>query len=74
MNKRQHIKKLRELRREIAGEEWFVWHGATKDGLSRIDDGLAHGMHPIYGEANEIEFATACVNYVLEYIIPEKNT
>lgn len=58
------LKKLRELGDKAKGDEWFVEHAATADGLSRIDDGCQYGMFPIYGEAHEIEFAAACVNFV----------
>jgi hypothetical protein len=56
--------RLRELGEKAKGSEWFVQHGATEDGLSRIDDGCQDGMFPIHGEAHEIEFAAACVNHI----------
>lgn len=70
MSKEQEIAKLRRLAAKAKGEEWFVQHAATTDGLSRIDDGCMHGMFPIKGEAHEIEFAAACANFVRRYIVP----
>lgn len=70
MSKTSDIAKLRELASKAEGEQWFVQHAATDDGLSRIDDGCQHGMFPIYGEAHEIEFAAACVNFVRSYVVP----
>ena len=70
MSKRVDVEKLRQLAAKAEGEEWFVQHAATTDGLSRIDDGCQHGMFPIYGEAHEIAFAAACVNFVRNYVVP----
>jgi hypothetical protein len=69
MSKAREIKKLRDLAGKAEGDEWFVQHAATDDGLSRIDDGCEHGMFPIYGEAHEIEFAAACVNFVRRHVL-----
>lgn len=70
MDKANEIERLRELAGKAQGEEWFVEHGATGDGLSRIDDGCQHGMFPILGEAHEIAFAAACVNFVRRHVVP----
>ena len=70
MTRQQSIQQLRELAAKAEGEEWFVQHAATDDGLSRIDDGCQHGMFPIYGEAHEIAFAAACVNFVRQFVVP----
>jgi hypothetical protein len=71
MDKEELIALLHRLNSKTEGGSWFVEHGATKDGQSRIDDGRHHGMHPIYGEAYDIEFAAACVNYVRRFVIEE---
>ena len=55
---------LAALSAKAHGGEWFVQHGATDDGLSRIDDGQVYGMFPIYGERHEIELAAAAVNHI----------
>jgi len=73
MSKESDIQKLRELAAKAEGEEWFVQHAATDDGLSRIDDGCEHGMFPIYGEAHEIAFAAACANFVRQHVLPAAN-
>lgn len=70
MSRAQDLAKLKKLAEKAEGEEWFVQHTATDDGLSRIDDGCEHGMFPIYGEAHEIEFAAACVNFIRKHILP----
>lgn len=62
------LETLSPLADKAKGETWFVEHAATEDGLSRIDDGCLYGMFPIYGEAHEIEFAAACVNYVRQLL------
>ena len=64
------IDRLRALNAKTEGGEWFVQHAATMSGLSRIDDGRNYGMHPIIGEAHDIEFAAACVNYVRALLEP----
>jgi hypothetical protein len=75
MSRYTDLKRLRELAKKIDAEStWHVQHAATKDGLSRIDDGKQHGMFPIYGEAYEIEFAAAAVNFVLDYIVSRRIT
>ena len=65
------VARLRELNAKTQGGPVFVEHAATADGLSRIDDGRQCGMHPIYGEAHDIAFAAACMNYVRRHVLGE---
>jgi hypothetical protein len=73
MSRKSDLAKIREvLAKTTAGEgsRWFVQHGATRDGLSVIEDGRADsGMHGVYGEAHDIELAALCVNFVTRHVL-----
>lgn len=69
---RAELAKIREvLAKTTAGDgaEWFVEHGATRDGRSTVVDGRDQGMHPMYGEAHECDLAALCVNYVTRHVL-----
>lgn len=48
--------------KEQYSEKWFVEHGATIDGLTRVDDGTLHGLFAFYGEAPDMEFVVKMRN------------
>lgn len=60
--------KLREMLKNQKSEKWFVEHGATKDGLSIVDDGTTFGLFPFYGESGDMEFVVAMRNQVQEIL------
>lgn len=56
-----------ELKKRLEAQysdKWFVEHGATDDGLSRVDDGTSsmEGLFPFYGEVGDMELVVMMRN------------
>jgi len=56
------VERLRELLGKASAGPWYLEHAATVDGLTRIDDGLQHGMYAIECEAHDAALIVEAIN------------